>query len=135
VLALGAVLSLGAFLLPLGHVEEGLRMGGSMLALALHSAPKLWLVPAAAWAELAILYRRTSAPAMRSARLAALLVACVPAVAVAFTWSGARRAVELLGARGGQALSLELGAGGYLIAVATLLMVLGAARLGGSRGS
>lgn len=134
-LALGAALSLGAFLLPFAHVDQGVRMGGSMLALALHSTPKLWLVPAAAWAQLAILYRRTSVPAMRGARLAALLVACVPATVVALTWSGARGAVAMLGERSGQGLRLEPGAGTYLIALSTLLMLAGAYVLGGRNDS
>src|ERR1700741_1529616 len=47
----GAAVALFAFVaLPLAGVDGALRMGGTMLMLAVASTPKLWLVPAAAWA-------------------------------------------------------------------------------------
>ena len=87
----------------------------------------------AAWAQLAILYRRRTPAAMRAARLAVLLVACVPVVAAAWTWSGARAAVELLAARTHQELHMHLASGGYLLALGFVAMCTGALRLGVAR--
>lgn len=129
--ALGAVLALGAFVaLPLARVEGDLQMGGSMLALASSGTHKLWLVPAAAWAQLAILYRRRTPAAMRGARLAVALVACVAPACALWTWSGARAAVDLLAARTHQDLQMFPAAGAYALALAFVAMLLGALRLG-----
>jgi hypothetical protein len=129
--AAGAVLSLLAFAaLPLAQVEGGLRMGGSMLTLALTGTHKLWLVPAAAWAQLAILYRRRTPRAMRGARVAVALVACVPALAAAWTWAGARSAVSLLAERTGQPLQMHAASGAYALALGCALMTFGALRVG-----
>jgi hypothetical protein len=131
--AFGAGLALLAFAaLPLARVEGALPMGGSMLVLALGGTPKLWLVPAAAWAELAILYRRRSPAAMRSARLAVALVACVPVFACAWTWVGADAAVSLLAERTGQELHMHPGLGAYAMMLAAAAMFAGAVRLGKS---
>jgi hypothetical protein len=131
--AAGAALALLAFVaLPLARVDGALAMGGSMLLLALSGTPKLWLVPAAACAQLAILYRRRSAASMRAARLAVAFVACVPALAGLWTWSGASAAVALLAERMQQPLSLSAGAGAYALALSVVLMLLGASRLGRS---
>jgi len=129
--AFGAGLALLAFaILPLARVEGALQMGGSMLVLALSGTPKLWLVPAAAWAQLAILYRRRSPAAMRSARLAVALVACVPLLTCVWTWLGAHEAVSLLAERTRQDLHMRPALGAYAIALAVLAMLAGAIRLG-----
>ncbi|MFI5306896.1 MAG: hypothetical protein ACHQ53_06080 [Polyangiales bacterium] len=129
--AAGAVLFLLAFVaLPLGRVHGSVEMGGSMLRLALAGTPRLWLVPAAAWAVLMILYRRRTPRAMRAARLAVLLVGGVPAFAAISTWLSSRHAVALLASRTGQELRLELGAGVYLIGIATLTLLVAGMRLG-----
>jgi hypothetical protein len=129
--AFGAGLTLLAFaVLPLARVEGALSMGGSMLRLALGGTPKLWLVPAAACAQLAILYRRRSPASMRSARLAVALVACVPVFACVWTWVGADAAVTVLAERLGQKLHMRPGLGAYAIALAVAAMLVGAVRLG-----
>lgn len=131
VVASGAALALLAFVaLPLARVEGALSMGGSMLRLALGGTPKLWLVPAAAAAQLAILYRRRTPATMRSARLAVALVACVPVFACVWTWLGAQAAVSLLAERMHQQLHLRPGLGAYAIALAVGAMLFGATRLG-----
>jgi hypothetical protein len=128
--ATGAALTLLAFALPLARVEGAVPMGGSMLVLALGGTPKLWLVPAAAWAQCAILYRRRSPIAMRSARLAVALVACVPVLACVWTWLGAREAVSLLAASTRQDLHLRPAPGAYTIGLAVASMLVGALRFG-----
>jgi hypothetical protein len=131
--AFGAGLALLAFAaLPLARVEGALSMGGSMSMLALGGTPKLWLVPAAACAQLAILYRRRTPVSMRSARLAVALVACVPVFACVWTWVGAGAAVSLLAERIGQELHMRPGLGAYAIALAVAAMLVGAVRLGAS---
>lgn len=131
--AAGSALVLLAFVaLPLAHVDGALRMGGSMLRLALQGTPRLWLVPAAAWAELLILYRRRTPRAMRGARLAAILIGCVPALAVLSTWLATQRAVTLLAERMHAELHLHLAAGAFAIWLATLPLLLGGSRLGAS---
>jgi hypothetical protein len=130
-LAVGAALTLLAFIaLPLAEVDGALHMSGSMLRLALQRAPRLWLVPAAATAQMMVLYRRRSAHALRAARVAAALVACVPTLVVAFTWFGAREAVALLAERLQQPLHIHIGPGAVVIAVAGAVMLVGALRLG-----
>jgi len=129
--AAGAALSLLAFVaLPLARVDGALAMGGSMLLLALSGTPKLWLVPAAACAQLAILYRRRTAASMRAARLAVGFVACVPALAAVWTWLGARNAVALLAERLHQPLQLQPASGAYALGLAAVLMLIGATQLG-----
>lgn len=129
--AMPAALILLAFVsLPIARVDGALHMGGSMLRLALHNAPRLWLVPAAACAELLILYRRRSPASMRGARLAVLCVGCVPALTVAWTWLGANQAVGLLAARTQVELRLQIGSGAYLVWLATLPLLLGGFRFG-----
>ncbi len=129
--AASALLWLLAFAaLPLGNVSGSLHMGGSMLQLALRGTPRLWLLPVAAWAELAILYRRRSPHALRGARLAVVLVGCVPLLSAVSTWFSARRAVALLAARDGQQLQLHVGSGLYAVALASLPLIVAGLRLG-----
>jgi hypothetical protein len=129
--AAGAVSMLLAFMtLPLGRVQGAVHMGGSMLRLALAGAPRLWLIPAAAWAVLAILYRRRTPRAMQGARLAVALLGAVPLFAAASTFTSSQRAVALLASHSGQELQLGLGAGVYVIGLATLAVLAASPRLG-----
>lgn len=130
-LALGALLTLVAFAtLSLARVDGAAKMGGSMLQLALTTTPKLWLVPMAALAQLLILHRRRSALALRSARLAAGFLACIPALAVYWTWHGAQEAIALLVQRMHQPMHMQMGAGLICITLGGALMLIGALRLG-----
>lgn len=132
--AAGAGLSLLAFsALSIARVEGDLRMGGSMLMLALGGTPKLWLVPAAAWAQLMILYRRRSPAAMRGARLAVAIVACIPALAAALTFFDASTAIDAIERTRHLELELYPGAGVYALAIAATSMLGGAIKLGATR--
>lgn len=130
-LAAGAALTLLAFVaLPVAEVDGALQMSGSMLRLALQRAPKLWLVPAAAVAQLMFLHRRRSPRSLKEARLASALVACIPTLAVTFTWLGARDAVALLADRLQQPLETHIGTGAAVVGLAGAVMLIGALRLG-----
>jgi hypothetical protein len=131
----GALLTLLAFVaLPLARVDGALQVDGSMLRLALQGTPRLWLVPAAAWVELAILYRRRSPISMRGARIAVLVAGCGPLLTVLSTWLAAKRAVALLAERTHSELHPHFGAGAYAVGVATLLLFAGGLRLGAVAG-
>jgi hypothetical protein len=128
----GAIGTLLAFLVaPLASTEGAVRMGGSMLKLAMLGSPKLWLVAMGPLASLAILYRRRAPLELRRARLAALIAALVPAAAACWAFDTARVATEQLAAREGSAILLRLDVGGYVIAACAVLGVIGALRLGG----
>lgn len=130
-LALGAALALLAFLAgSIASIEGEPDMSGRMLELASRSAPRLWLIPVASSMLLALLARRRTPRAMRSARLAALLLAVAPAVVVVWTLLGMEEALSLLRARTRQPLALQAGMGAWVVALATCAMVLGALRLG-----
>jgi len=131
-LAAGAAGSLLAFMLwPLASTEGALRMGGSMLKLALLGSPKLWLVVMGPLAQLVLLYRRRTPLALRRARLAALVMALVPAAAATWAFAAAQAATAQLAAREGAAIELRLDLGGYALIAFTLLSCIGASRLGG----
>jgi hypothetical protein len=119
-------------LLPLAHAAVGAQseLGGSMLTLALHGAPRLWLIPIAGWAELVILRRRTTRLSMRRARAAVAFVACVPFVALGWAFASIRDAVALLAAQNGAQFALSVAAGAYAVACGSALMLAGGLRLG-----
>jgi len=132
--ASGAIATLLSFaVLPLAVVEGPVPMGGTMLRLALTTTPKLWLIPAAAAAQLAVLYRRRTPAAMRAARVVVPLVALIPGAAALWTLHGVQQAVALLAERTGQALEPSLGVGSYLVFGATFPMLWGGLRLGVTR--
>ncbi|MGD8858537.1 MAG: hypothetical protein PVI30_00895 [Myxococcales bacterium] len=129
--AASALLSMTAFVaLPLAQVQGPLELGGSMLRLALEGTPKLWLIPAAAGAQLMLLHRRRTPRALRGARLAAPLLALVPVLSAAWTWRGITEAVALLAERTAQPLTPRLASGAYLLAAAGLLGLVAGLRLG-----
>lgn len=130
-LAFGAGLTCLAFLTgSLVSVDSDPPLDGRMLSLALRSAPKLWLVPAAALGQLSILLRRRTPVALHGARLAAVFLAAVPLLVSTWTWLGATDALALLAERTGQALAPRPGLGAYALGVGTLCALVGAARLG-----
>ena len=131
-LAAGALGTLLAFMLwPLATTEGALRMGGSMLKLASHGSPKLWLVMMGPLAQLALLMRRRTPLALRQARIAALIVVLVPLIAAWWAWRAAQAATAQLAAREGAAITLHLGLGAYALIVCALISCVGALRLGG----
>jgi hypothetical protein len=127
--AAGTLLAFSA--LPLASTEGALRMGGSMLKLALLGSPKLWLVVMGPLALLAILYRRRTPFELRRARLAALFAALVAPAAAYWAYDAARVATAQLAVREGSAIHLRVDLGGYAIAVCAVLCAAGALRLGG----
>jgi len=131
-LAVGALGTLLAFIfLPLASTEGALRMGGSMLKLALSGSPKLWLIATGALAQGAILLRRETPLELRKARVAAWIVACVPLLAGGWAFRTAQLASAQLALREGAAIEVHLDAGSYALIACALLSCLGAARLGG----
>jgi len=131
-LAVGALGTWLAFMLwPLASTEGALRMSGSMLKLASHGSPKLWLVLMAALTQLALLMRRRTPLAMRRARAAAFVVAFVPLVAAFWAYRAAQAATAQLAAREGGEIVVHLDLGGYALIASAVLSCIGAARLGG----
>ena len=131
-LGAGASGSLLAFMVwPLASTEGALRMGGSMLKLALLGSPKLWLVVMGPLALLALLYRRRTPLSLRRARLAALVMALVPVAAAAWAFAAAREATAQLAVREGSAIELRLDLGGYALLACAALSCIGALKLGG----
>lgn len=130
-LGLGALLALWAFFAgSLASVGGEPHMSGDMQELASHSAPRLWLIPVASCMALALLVRRRTPRALRSARLAALLLALAPIIVVGWTLMGMDDALALLRARTRQTLALQLAPGAWVVALATCCMAVGALRLG-----
>jgi hypothetical protein len=131
-LGAGAVGTLLAFMTAqLASTEGAVRMGGSMLKLAMLGSPKLWLVAMGPLASLAILYRRRTPLELRRARLAALIAALVPPAAAYWAYDTARIATAQLAAREGSAIHLRVDIGGYAVAACAVLCVIGALQLGG----
>lgn len=131
-LGAGAIGTLLAFMVaPLASTEGAMRMGGSMLKLAMLGSPKLWLVVMGPLASLAILYRRRAPLELRRARLAALIATLVPPAAAYWAFDTARAATAQLAVREGAAIHLGVDSGGYAIAACAVLGVIGALRLGG----
>jgi hypothetical protein len=107
----GGLTCIGFVLLPLGHVQEDARYGGTLLSLAAHGAHRLWLVPAGAVALAVTTLRRRTRASLHRARLALLVLSLVPPLAAGWAFAGSREAVALLSERTGLPLSLEPGAG------------------------
>ena len=129
-LALGALLTLLAFFLPLATLTGQLSVTNSLFTLARGRALRLWIVPTAAFALLSLLYRRRSPSAMRGARLAALFVSLLPGAVVAFTLHGAQEAAARMADQLRSDLRLHVGLGSWLIAVASIASLWGSAILG-----
>ncbi len=119
--------------MPLSRVEGPTAMGGTMLRLASESTPKLWLVPAAALAILAILLRRRTPVGLRGVRVLVPLLALVAPATVLWSWSGISEAMALLSERSGQRLTPRLALGAYVVLAASLPCLVFGLRLGTQR--
>lgn len=129
----GAIVTLIAFLtLPLAEASGALRMGGTMLKLALLGSPKLWIVCFGAIAQLAMLARRRTLGALRSARIAVVFVGLVPGLAALWAYRAALVAAHELAAREGAPIHVHPALGAFALAFGALLMIAGALRLGAS---
>jgi hypothetical protein len=129
-LALGAALTLLGFFCSFGTMTGPLEATNTLFALARGRTLHLWIVPLAALALCSVLYRRRTGPALRGARLAVLFVALLPSAVVLFTWLSVRRAALLLSARTHESAQFTLGLGAWLVWLACLPLLWGAARLG-----
>lgn len=130
VVALGAVVTLIAFVCPFGSLVGEVELTNTLLALARGRAARLWVVPMAAIALLLLLYRRRSPAALRSARLAALFVSLLPSCVVTFTWLGAREAADAMSIKQAAYVQFQLGSGAWLVWASGLLLTWGSLRLG-----
>ena len=128
--ALSAVLTLLAFVLPFAELQGDVEAHNSLFDLARGRNVRLWLVPTASFASLLILVRRRTAPLLRSARLAALVVALVPPVLAWTTFSGIEAAAEVMAERSVATVEAHPSIGAYLIVVAALPALWGGLRLG-----
>lgn len=128
--AVGAVLLLCAFALPLARLAGDVAAESTLWDLAQGRSKTLWLVPAAGCAQLALLYRRRTLRTLRSIRLAVLWLALLPAGVVALTWAGVQDAARALDAAATHGVQLLPGLGTWVLAVATFCSLLGSIQLG-----
>lgn len=133
-IALGALGTLVGFVCPFGALAGEVRVQNSLLALARGRALRLWIVPAAAFALLLMLYRRRTPRELRGARLGALFVSCLPAAVVGYTWYGTTQAAAALAAKTGGPVVFHAGFGIWLVLASAALLVWGSARLGARTG-
>jgi len=129
-LALGALGTLVAFLGPFGELRADVSVQNSLLTLARGRNLRLWIVPAAAFALLLMLYRRRTPRQLRGARLGAFFVSCLPSAVVLYTWYGAQEAAAALAERTGNAAAFYVGAGTIGVMASWALLTWGCLRLG-----
>ncbi|MGF1465336.1 MAG: hypothetical protein ACFCGT_04310 [Sandaracinaceae bacterium] len=127
VILLGVALAMIGFLSPFATgTFEGEETVWSGLAAASLRLPSLWTVPFAAVLFLSFVLRRRTVRAMRGARLAALILAAAPALAVGYA---AYRVLEGA-ARTFGAVEVALGPGAYLMGASSLVLALGGLAFG-----
>lgn len=129
-LAAGALLTVVAFFFSMVSLRGAVSTSGTLAQLAASRSGALWLVPLGGLGALSILVRRRSPSRMRSARLAALIVALVPVLAWGWTLHRIVEASEAMAERLGQPVEVSLGVGSYLVCAASALMAIGAFRFG-----
>jgi hypothetical protein len=126
----GALITLLAFFCPLATLSGELHASNTLLALARARAPRLWLVPLAAFALFSLLYRRRTANELRAARVGSVFLALIPSAVVIFTLIGVHDAVRQLAAQRDALVQLQIGWGAWLVFLAGVLLVWGSAVLG-----
>jgi hypothetical protein len=129
-LCAGACLTVIGFFCPFGSLSGDLTLTSTLYALASGRAPRLWIVPMAALALVMLLVRRRSGPALRGARLSALIVSILPSAVVLFTWFGARAAASQIALQTHGEISFRLGAGALIVWLALLPLLWGSLHLG-----
>jgi hypothetical protein len=132
-IAVGALATLVAFVCPFGELAGETSVQNSLLTLARGRALRLWIVPAAAFALLLMLYRRRTPRQLRGARLGALFVGSLPSVVVAYTWYGAHQAATALATKTASAVAFHVGFGSVLVFASALILGWGSVRLGAQR--
>ena len=127
----GAAAWLIGFTLPFGQTDD---VSTSGFRLATEVAINFWTVPMLSLAVTSILFRRRTPAGMRSVRVAVLALVLGVGASLGFTVYRVLAGVERLGQRIGSERGFELGPGPYVIGVGVLLALIGALRLGVSRG-
>ncbi len=130
-LVLGVIASLvGFFALPLavGTIDEQ-PIAQTAMQMASSRAPNLWTVPFVAGLFVVFLYRRRTPIQMRGARLAGVVLALMPAVSLGYSLWNVGRGV----ARAHGGIALEWGSAVWVIAAASVLLLIGSVRFGSFR--
>jgi hypothetical protein len=128
---MGGMLAMAAgFFLPLAVVHEETRVASSLWQLARAHTFRLWLVPTTVLALGLVLHRRRSAVSMRGARLVVPLLGLVPLGAVGLTLRGVYAAAALLEQKSRMGVTVELGAGTWLVAFGCAAVFVGGSRFG-----
>lgn len=127
IVAAAAFLNLGAFLC------DFLRSPAEPRGIAMHAllnyVPSLWTPTLVSFTLLFTLYRRRTPRALRSVRV---LVALLAPISPLTCWWAYRRIEQgvLMWPSGRQVIDAEMGLAGFAVALASILMLVGAVRLG-----
>lgn len=126
-LAVGAALAFVGFFMPLvaATTEEG-TVGWTGVSIATGPGKNLWTVPFAAALFVFFLVRRRTPLQMLGARLVAVVLAVMPAVSLAYSLYNVQRAAD----RTHGAMTVEWGNGVWVIAAATVFLLIGSLRFG-----
>lgn len=126
-LAIGAALMFIGFFMPIvvATTEEG-SQAWSGVVIATGPGKNLWTVPFAAALFVFFLIRRRTPVQMLGTRLVALVLSVMPAVSLGYSLYNVQRAAD----RTHGAMVVEWGNGVWVIAAATVLLLIGSARFG-----
>lgn len=127
----GVVLLLIGFALPvltLASADQSRAFSGFEVAST--RARNLWTIPFVAAMFVWVLARRRTPLAMLGARLAGIVFGLAPLFSLAFTVLKVTQGAAQEAARGGRALEVSVDYGVGVLAIASLLLVAGSARLG-----
>ena len=132
IVALGTTLFFVSFGMTFVDISvQGDAAGFSGFEAAAGHAPNLWTVPFVGALLVAILARRRSLAKMRSARLSVLLLAVAPLFAIGYSYFHVLEGAAHESARAGAAaMDVSPGVGIFVAALGTLIVALGAYRLG-----
>ncbi len=129
--ALGALSAIVGFFMPLFTYrsgDESVASGGIMLATT--RAPALWTIPFAGVVIFAILGRRRTPAELRGARLVAPIVGVMPVLSLIYAGTRIAHAAAAATAATGVESVPGFGAGAWLVAAGSLLMIIGGVSLG-----
>lgn len=114
-----------AFLLPIAESSVGARISqASGYALARGPAPHLWNIPLCALILASTVYRRRSIRDLLRARVAILMLACMPLLSAAYAWSGMLRGGRQLAQTLQCSASLQPLSGAWCLVASTLSTLL-----------
>jgi hypothetical protein len=127
-IVLGVVAALvGFFVLPMavGRFDDE-PVSWTALQIATSRAPNLWTVPFVAALFAVFLYRRRTPLQMRGSRLAGIVLSLMPGASLAYSLWNVQRGV----ARSHGAIALDWGAGVWVMAAASVFLLVGSVRFG-----